>query len=126
MPRKPVLTDLSHGPVVCSYKSKNVKLLAINRDPQCSRPYYVRDGDRRAWVSNVEYTDPVYDNPEDNECHCETCIVTARAADFIAQSLDPVDAANCLCRMVGSLVEQVPLLRPVMREAMREVLKRQP
>jgi len=124
MPRKPVLTDLSHGPVTCSYRDKSVRLLAINRDPDCSKPYYVRFGNRRAWVDDVVYVDPVYDDPNDEQCKCETCLVTARAADFIAQSLDPVDAADCLCRLVSSLVESVPPLRPVLRVALREALKR--
>ena len=124
MPRKPVLTDLSHGPIVCSYRDKTVKLLAINRDPKCTKPYYVHTGNRVAWVDDVAYTDPVYDADEDVQCKCETCIVTARVVDFLSDSLNPVDAADCLCRLVEQFANSFPPLRPVLRDALREALKR--
>ena len=88
------------------------------------RPYYVLAGNRKAWVDDVEYTDPVYDSDGNEQCKCETCIVTARVVDFLGESLNPVDAADCLCRLVSQFVESFPPLRPVLRDALREALKR--
>jgi len=124
MPRKPVLTDLSHGPVACSYRSRSAELLAINKEPNCSKPYYVQINNRKIWVARVQIVDPVYDHEEDRECTCETCIVTARATDFISQSLGPVEAADVICRITESFVEAFPELRPVLRDALKGILRR--